>query len=129
MTGFGRLFAVTIDCSEPRTLAEFYRSILGGELRQGNPDFVVLTNDAGVRLDFQRVDNPQPKPWPNVDAARRLHLDVRVDDLDDAEARLLQLGAERADDQPGADRFRVFVDPEGHPFCIVTGVGSGIPDN
>nr|WP_296769530.1 VOC family protein [Rhodococcus sp. (in: high G+C Gram-positive bacteria)] len=115
MTGFGRVFAVTIDCAEPRTL---------GDLRQGNLDFVVLASDVGVRLDFQRVENPQPMPWPSADATRRLHLDVRVDDLDDAEAQLLELGAERADYQPGADRFRVFVDPEGHPFCIVTDVGS-----
>ncbi|MDJ0395666.1 VOC family protein [Rhodococcus sp. G-MC3] len=120
MTDFGRLLAVTIDCPEPRLLAEFYQGLLGGDLRSTNPDFVVLTSGHGGRLDFQRVDNPKPLPWPSEDAASRLHLDFIVDDLDEGEQRLLELGAVRAEFQPGEGRFRVFVDLAGHPFCIVT---------
>jgi hypothetical protein len=46
-----------------------------------------------------------------------MHLDVRVDDLDRAEQRVLALGARRLD--AGADTFRVFTDPVGHPFCLI----------
>jgi catechol 2,3-dioxygenase-like lactoylglutathione lyase family enzyme len=121
LIGSARVFAVTIDCPEPEALAQFYRDFLGGELRSTNSDLVVLAGLDGVRLDFQRVANPRPLPWPSADASSRLHLDVVVEDFEDAEERLLALGATLSDHQPGADRFRVFVDPAGHPFCIVTG--------
>ena len=46
-----------------------------------------------------------------------MHLDVIVDDLDAGEAAVLELGATKADHQPGTT-FRVFLDPAGHPFCL-----------
>lgn len=123
-----RLFAVTLDCPDPPALANFYREILGGEIRSSNDDFVVLSDaDEGVRLDFQRVRNPVPEPWPEPTAARRLHLDFVVDDLDEAEAHLCSLGARRADLQPGGDRFRVLIDPAGHPFCLATSQAASTP--
>jgi hypothetical protein len=46
-----------------------------------------------------------------------MHLDVIVDDLDAAEAAVIDLGATKHPDQPGAS-YRVFLDPAGHPFCL-----------
>ncbi len=46
-----------------------------------------------------------------------MHLDVIVEDLDDGEAAVLELGATKAGDQPGTT-FRVFLDSAGHPFCL-----------
>jgi hypothetical protein len=43
-----------------------------------------------------------------------------VDDLDAAQARLLALGAVEPTVQPEPDRWRVLLDPAGHPFCITT---------
>jgi hypothetical protein len=43
-----------------------------------------------------------------------------VSDLDGQEARMLALGATKADVQPNPDNWRVLVDPAGHPFCITT---------
>ncbi|WP_308426101.1 VOC family protein [Nocardia rhizosphaerihabitans] len=40
---------------------------------------------------------------------------LRVDDLDQAEPRLLELGATN---QPAEHRWRVLIDPAGHPFCL-----------
>jgi catechol 2,3-dioxygenase-like lactoylglutathione lyase family enzyme len=113
------LFAVTIDCADPRRLAEFYRGFLGGELYATNDDFVVLSGERPVRLDFQRVPNDRPPTWPDPAAPRRLHLDLSVDDLDRGSTDVLALGATLAARQPGGDRFRVFLDPEGHAFCLV----------
>ncbi|MBU3067919.1 VOC family protein [Nocardia sp. NEAU-G5] len=116
MTLRARLFAATIDCPDPVGLARFYRTFLGGQLRSGSPDFVVLTSDPGIRLDFQRVANRQPAPWPDPAAPGRVHLDFSVEDLGEAERQLLELGATLASYQPGGERFRVLLDPEGHPF-------------
>ena len=35
-----------------------------------------------------------------------------------AEAACVQLGATRPEHQPGGDRWRVMLDPAGHPFCL-----------
>ncbi|MCH6170672.1 VOC family protein [Pseudonocardia alaniniphila] len=123
-----RLFAVTLDCPDPHALARFYREIVGGDLRSSNDDFVVLSGtDSALRLDFQRVQNSEPIPWPDPAATRRLHLDFVVDDLDEAEAHLCSMGARRADSQPGGDRFRVLIDPAGHPFCLATAQAASTP--
>jgi len=51
------------------------------------------------------------------EGAQQMHLDVIVDDLDAAEAAVLELGATRHEHQPRTS-FRVFLDPAGHPFCL-----------
>jgi catechol 2,3-dioxygenase-like lactoylglutathione lyase family enzyme len=126
----GRLFAVTLDCPDPQALARFYRELVGGDLRASNDDFVVLSApDASMRLDFQRVENPEPDPWPSKAAPRRLHLDIVVDDLDQWEQHLCSIGARPAEVQPGGDRFRVLIDPAGHPFCLATARAAVTPSD
>jgi hypothetical protein len=62
----------------------------------------------------------------------QFHLDIDVDDVDQAEAQVLSLGATRlawgsAEEEakglrpPGESGFRVFADPAGHPFCLCWG--------
>jgi hypothetical protein len=45
------------------------------------------------------------------------HLDFEVDDLDLAGAHAVAAGATLADHQPQGD-VRVYLDPDGHPFCL-----------
>jgi hypothetical protein len=113
-----RLFAVTVDCPEPAVLARFYQGFLGGQTFSSNDDFVALVIEGDVRLDFQRVPNPEPPRWPAPSAARRVHLDFAVEDMAGEEQRLVALGAKVADGQPGGRRFRVLIDPAGHPLCL-----------
>ena len=49
-----------------------------------------------------------------------MHLDLAVTDLEAAEAEAVRLGAVRTDEQPAPDRYRVMLDPAGHPFCLST---------
>ncbi|MFE0471912.1 VOC family protein [Streptomyces sp. NPDC058947] len=72
-----------------------------------------------LTLGFQRVDGHRPPSWPDPAVPQQLHCCFRVEDLDQAEARLLELGAGRPDRQPNAEKWRVLTDPAGHPFCIV----------
>ncbi|MFT3853413.1 MAG: VOC family protein [Ilumatobacteraceae bacterium] len=55
---------------------------------------------------------------------QQLHLDIRVDHIDDAEEAVTALGARRV---PALREtgFRVFLDPAGHPFCLVFGQADG----
>ena len=45
---------------------------------------------------------------------------VYVDDLDAMEELALELGAVKPDHQPGDGRWRVLLDPAGHPFCLTS---------
>jgi catechol 2,3-dioxygenase-like lactoylglutathione lyase family enzyme len=127
MTADARLFAVTVDCPDPFELARFYQAFTGWELSWSNRDFVVLSGDGEVRIDFQRVPNDRPLDWPDRRAPRRVHLDFRVEDLDHAEAEAVALGATLSREQPGGRRFRVLLDPAGHPFCLVDKAASATP--
>ena len=115
-----RMRSVVLDCPDPRSLAGFYRGVLGGEVTAAEDDWVVLVVD-GLRLAFQRADDFAPPTWPTGDRPQQFHLDVTVDDVDAAEPEVLALGATKHDVQPGeadGDTFRVYLDPAGHPFCL-----------
>jgi catechol 2,3-dioxygenase-like lactoylglutathione lyase family enzyme len=114
----GRWHGLIIDCPEPSTLASFYAELLGMIRVQDEPDWVVI-GDAPDRpgVAFQRVVDYCPPRWPDPQHPAHMHFDVRVDDLERAEQEVLALGAERL--PGGGERFRVFADPVGHPFCLV----------
>ena len=121
-----RILAVTLDCPDPDGLARFYQRLLGGSIAATNDTFTALTVDEGLRVDFQRVDGYRAPAWPDPDRPAQMHLDLVVDDLDEGERLATALGASKADHQPGGDRFRVFIDPVGHPFCLATPAASTI---
>lgn len=117
----GQLRSVVFDCARPRALADFWAGVLGGTVTQEEPDWVVLTAPSGRRLAFQLSPEHEPPRFPDPHASQQIHLDVAVDDIEAAQAQVLQLGATRVADAAGEDDFRVFLDPAGHPFCLVFG--------
>jgi hypothetical protein len=117
----GRLEKTVLDCPDPRALAVFYAEVLGMQINEDLGDWVVIGLEPGARqLAFQRVSKWVPPRWPDPERPQQLHLDIRVDDVDEAERAVVALGARRvpAERETG---FRVFVDPVGHPFCLVFG--------
>lgn len=116
---------VALDCPDPLALAAFYQGIVGGTYQSFKPDddWVQLKPAAGgVELGFQRVPNYQAPDWPDG-SAQQAHLDFDAPDLDVAEEEVLAIGARKARMQPRPDRWRVYLDPAGHPFCIVLDAG------
>ena len=116
-----KLTAITLDCAEPEVLAEFYRQATGLPLHpKSSGDFAGLTREDGLFIGFQRVEDYRAPRWPGQTVPQQLHLDFTVDDLDEAEARLLELGATKAEGHKAGDRDRgrVLLDPAGHPFCL-----------
>jgi len=115
--GIGRWHGLVLDCTDPTGLATFYQQLLGMIRLQTEDNWVVI-GDAPDRpgLAFARIDGYQPPQWPDDPA--QLHLDVRVDDLDQAHAAVLEAGATKLDGGD-SDIHRVFADPAGHPFCLV----------
>ena len=111
-----RFPVVVLDCPDPKTLAEFYGALLDWKVEQSE-GFWSARAEHGDSLGFQKVDAFTPPLWPGQDVPQQMHLDVMVDDLDTAEAAVLELGATKHGHQPGTS-FRVFLDLAGHPFCL-----------
>jgi Glyoxalase-like domain len=116
VSGDLRFVGVSLDCSDPAELAQFYLRLLGGRVRWSRPNSVGV-QVPGVLLVPQRVADYRPPAWPG---ASIVHLDLSAgEQLDGPVQRAIELGARRADPQPD-DRWTVLLDPAGHPFCITT---------
>jgi predicted enzyme related to lactoylglutathione lyase len=119
MDAIARFSLVALDTPDPRGLAEFYGALTGWPVRDGDgADWIELDSGNGATIAFQLAPDHQPPVWPSSDRPQQAHLDFAVEDLDAGEAQVLAIGARKAEVQPG-DRFRVFLDPAGHPFCLV----------
>jgi predicted enzyme related to lactoylglutathione lyase len=79
---------LVIDAADPEGLAPFWCGLLatGVDMTIGDGEFLVLSPaEDGLTVGFQRV--PEAKAGKN-----RLHLDLVVDDLDEATAEVEKLG-------------------------------------
>ena len=108
--------SLVLDCPDPAVLARFYGTMLDWKI-DITDDWATIQAEYGHTIAFQQVQHYAPPVWPGQEHPQQMHLDVTVDDLDEAEAAVLQLGATKHDHQPGT-RFRVLLDPAGHPFCL-----------
>ncbi len=106
-----------------RQLAEFYAAMTGWNPDRDDGDWVQLCSDGGATLAFQRAPRYRPPVWPSDEHPQQAHLDFDVPDLDVGEEQVLALGARKADVQPGTAFRVVYLDPAGHPFCLVLDEG------
>jgi catechol 2,3-dioxygenase-like lactoylglutathione lyase family enzyme len=132
---------VVLDTTDARTLAEFYRELLGLTYRPGDepppagePDplgtdwLVLRTPEGAACLAFQHVEVLPEATWPHGEHPQMLHLDLTVPSVQEHERqheRALALGArlllDRSDDEE--EPLYVYADPSGHPFCIFVSNG------
>lgn len=110
-----RLSSVVFDCRDPHALARLYSELLGLPVTRVDGDWVDI-GDGPARMSLQHAPDHQAPRWPDPAYPQQLHLDIRVSDIDAAEAKVLALGATRLPStEPG---FRLYADPAGHPFCL-----------
>ena len=109
--------AFVIDCPDARVLADFYGALLDWDVKGDAEWAEIRPADGSNCISFQQVANFRAPQWPGQDVPQQMHLDLVVDELDAAEAAVIELGATKHDHQPGTT-FRVFLDPAGHPFCL-----------
>jgi catechol 2,3-dioxygenase-like lactoylglutathione lyase family enzyme len=112
---------VALDCPSAPELARFYQRLLGWQLLEDSAEWatVAQSTDAGFNLAFQTEPLYVRPVWPTEPGQPQMsmHLDIEVDDLDDAVAQAVAAGAEVAAYQPQR-HVRVMLDPAGHPFCL-----------
>ena len=118
-----RFDCVALDCPDPVALARFYSALTGWPLDPPDSDRWVQLDPPdgrGAALAFQKVASGyRPPQWPGQDVPQQMHIDFEVPDLDEGERQVLAIGARKYEPQPAPDRFRVYLDPAGHPFCLV----------
>jgi len=107
---------LTIDCLDPERVAHFWSELLGRPPGPSEFGWVYLgqRGDAQPRLVFQPVSEPK-------NGKVRIHLDVSVEDINEAIKSVLSLGGSSTGEQHDYDEGIVVVmaDPEDHEFCLV----------
>lgn len=113
----GTRLNITLDCTDPETLAAFWAAALGYEDGGRHDEFWPLFPPDATEPMIVLQAVADAKTGKN-----RMHLDVHVDDLAAEVIRLEDLGARRVDPDPieGHDHvWFVMADPEGNEFCLV----------
>jgi predicted enzyme related to lactoylglutathione lyase len=129
MAAIGRVDGLVIDGHDTMALARFWAELfdtdivsIANEGEANEAHYVdVAGNDRVPLLRFQRV--PEAKAVKN-----RLHLDVEVEELDLAIARVEELGGsvmQPVRTEYGYD-FAILGDPEGNEFCLIRPVDRSV---
>jgi hypothetical protein len=125
----GWIREVVLDCPDPWKLAVFWAAVLGGSPVEWYPGWVTLEPPPnGQRLSFQAVSELAAPTWPDQSVPTQTHVDILVHNLEEAHERVVGLGARflaehvspRPDPGGAQVAWRVYADPAGHPFCLVT---------
>jgi glyoxalase superfamily protein len=123
----GWIREIVLDSPDPLGLARFWAGLLGGEPVEWYPGWITLEPPPhGQRLSFQGTSAGDAPAGGR--AAPIVHFDVLVSDLAAAHERVIAAGAvftgAHVSPRPGPGgepvRWRVYRDPAGHPFCLVT---------
>lgn len=145
-------FQVTVDCTDPHALADWWAETLGWQVEPSDEAFIRKMLDAGHAAESDtKVHNgalvwregqairhpdgperaprllfmlvPEPKTLKN-----RMHLDVRIgtDDVAAAVSRLAERGAKFLHEgRQGPHTWVTLADPEGNEFCVSQSAPAG----
>ena len=110
---------VTIDCRDPRPVAEFWSALLDVPARPAGRDREGWFR-LGPAVRGGPVLNFQPVPEEKA-GKTRVHLDLWVDDLQGSIELVERLGGSRVGEVQALERGRIAVmaDPEGNEFCLI----------
>jgi hypothetical protein len=116
------LFAIIVDCQDPRRQAAWWAKVLSCQATQRNTDEYKVDDGVPGRPSLYFMKVPEQKIVKN-----RLHLDLLTEGSMESEvARLVEAGArvievrEDPDSLEHPDRWTVLEDPEGNEFCVTS---------
>ena len=111
---------VVFDAADITAESSFWAGVLGGTV-DDDGDFHMVLVDGAPRIGVQLAPDHVPPDWPHGTPKQQVHLDLWVDDIDAAHETVAALGArvlKPAEESDEPDRFQVYADPAGHPFCL-----------
>jgi hypothetical protein len=118
----GRLTQLILECDDAEGLARFWQKVLDLPEPEGDSDWLTLRWEPVGRFSFHRVAGYRPPSWPGDRGEQHVHFDLLVDDLGDASLAVERAGARPLTEvlNPGPKAWRIYADPAGHPFCLVS---------
>lgn len=111
---------IVIDCADAGVMADFYSKLLGWEWTHPQANgWAAITSPTGSIIAFQEVVGYEPPvwPWEPGKQGQMLHLDLRINNLNEGVQFAIECGATEASQQ-FFSTSRTMLDPAGHPFCI-----------
>ena len=111
-----RLHTVVINSEQPDRLVGFWGAVLGVEVSSDEPSAGITwlhpDRPGGVAVAIQRVAEKLARHTET-------HVDIGVDDLDDAQAIVERAGGRLVEIRHAGDfEWRVMADPDGNEFCL-----------
>jgi hypothetical protein len=118
----GRLTQLILECDDAERLARFWQEVLDLPEPEGDSNWLTLRWEPVGRFSFHRVAGYRPPSWPGERGEQHVHFDLLVDDLRRACLAVERAGACPLSDvlNPGPKAWRIYADPAGHPFCLVS---------
>jgi predicted enzyme related to lactoylglutathione lyase len=110
---------VVFDAADLASESAFWAGVLGGVV-DADDDWHTVLVDGTMRVGVQLAPNHVPPQWPDG-TPQQVHLDLWVDDFEEADRKVRALGAtvlKPAGESTEPDNFQVYADPAGHPFCL-----------
>ncbi|TAN25980.1 MAG: VOC family protein [Actinomycetota bacterium] len=111
-----KLSMLNIDSTDPARLAEFYAATLCWEVTNSGTNYGMVEGD-GIKIGVGRIERFWPAQWPEEAGVKRFHLDLKVDDFDEAAEGQFVIGASQPDFQPETG-CRVLLDRDGQAFRL-----------
>jgi predicted enzyme related to lactoylglutathione lyase len=111
---------VVFDAADVDEEAAFWAGVLDGEIDVDDGWRMVIV-DGQPRVGVQHAPDHVPPDWPTGSPKQQIHVDLWVDDIDEAHDRVMSLGArllKEVEPSDELDAFQVYADPAGHPFCL-----------
>lgn len=111
---------VVFDAADVDEEAAFWAGILDGDIDVDDGWRMVFV-DGEPRIGVQHAPDHVAPDWPAGSPAQQMHVDLWVEDFNEAHGRVMSLGARvlrEAVPSDDLDTFQVYADPAGHPFCL-----------
>jgi predicted enzyme related to lactoylglutathione lyase len=117
-----RIQCLTIDCKNPRALAEFWAKVLGWKVTHENVNESYLERTVNGEISPDYPDILFLRTNDEKVIKNRLHLDLRPNNQEKEVNLVLSLGAKKIEIGQSSDSSTTWVvmaDPEGNEFCIL----------
>lgn len=115
------LAAIIIDAADLDTESTFWQRLLGGTLtRTATHHFIQIADSTPFVI--QLAPGHVPPAWP-AGSDQQVHVDLRTEDLEDADRCVLDAGGRRLAPLEDVNLLaqesgRVYASPAGHPLCL-----------
>lgn len=115
---------IVFDARDIEAESSFWAGLLGAVVHRDDDWYSIVVDGEWV-MGVQFAPNHVAPDWPAGRQQQQVHIDLHVDDLEEAERRALELGGRQlqrarrpADNPDGDEMFAVYASPAGHPFCF-----------